>query len=264
MEKIKLRELLVVIAGLTIATPATIGIFSNINTHKIIDQRMELKDVFKDFQFKDNKGVENFLDDNNVTIIEDQILQHINAPRLNLVGLVLEQQTSNSIILKATDEAKDYQGQVTLTWNLKLFEIIGIGMNKHPDVQIRTGLKGYFYLALNTNQIKFFDYGNYAKTDLKINPEWPDYHKFIFTNSDEIVEEFTFDGRWDTSNVNNNFKDFDFTNSVTVSVTSPEIMKVKIFNSDINRWEKLQEEKTFVINQVGQMKEKRTKNLSRF
>lgn len=215
------------------------------------DERTDLSIAFKDFQFTDINGIEGFLDASNLDLITNQILKHINEDNLETSDLILEQQTSTSIIVKAKINSKKYQGEIPLTWNLKLFEIFGSEV-RLLDTRVSEGLKGFIYLDRKSNEIRFFDALTYlAQVTTKIEPNYNQYHEFSFVNKKEQVKIFPFRGKQYADLIPDEFGGFDFTTSLTVTVSSPELVKVKVFNCNNNSWLGLLKNSKFNISNLG-------------
>ncbi|MDQ7982653.1 MAG: hypothetical protein REH79_00330 [Spiroplasma sp.] len=235
------------------------GTFKNQNTSLTINlvstvEPRDLSELFADFKFKDSKNINNFLDSNDQTVIETQILVVLQESSLTDAGLVVEQQTSNSIILKATDKAEDYQGQVTLTWNLKLFEVWGIDTDGGlppliSDPGNKVELKGYFYLN-NQQQIQYFDiYDYFNEGESNEVSRYEQLHTFKFVNEkdEEAIVEFSEFKK--TSDIAAQLGSFDLTSKTTVEITSTVYRNVKIYLS--NDWIGLDDEITFEIDLSG-------------
>lgn len=257
--KIHLKKMLIALGLLAVAVPLSLSVVA-CNNKVETDTRIKLTDAFSDFQFSDTKNVAGFLDANNLDLITKQILNHLNLDSLETSGLVLENQTSNSIILKAKADAKDYQGEVKLSWNLKLMEIYGIGIGT-PNPLTRDGLKGYFYLEQETNLIKFFNAFKYFHgfIDGLIHPVFPKYHHFIFSNKDDdsVSKDFTIDGKWWIGQLPGKFGSFAFAPlGITFSVTTPESSRVRLFDAEKNDWIGIGADKSFDVDSLGQISEK--------
>lgn len=227
----------------------TTNLIINIHKNKIL-----LSEVFKNFKFVDQKGIEDFLDVSDLIVIIKQLERKLNIVNLDQVGLILQNWTSNSIVIKAKPESK-YAGEVTLSWNLKLFEIYGASNVATENEWIKQGLKGYFYLESATNQIKYFD----AVWYFHINPGtyhngFYDYHSFHFINQLKAELTFIFKGYWLTDTVATQFNSFDLTREVRVTVDSPELAKIKVFNKTNKHWENLVQKSKFSINYLGEVK----------
>lgn len=254
--KFNLQKLLAAIGLLAVAVPSSLAVVACGN-NVVTDTRANLADVFSDFQFLDDKSVPGFLDSNNLALITEQVLKHLDADSLEAAGLILEHQTSNSIVLKATSDSKNYRGTIELFWNLKLMEINGIGTGTTNPLT-ENGLKGYFYLEQKTNLIKFFNVFNYFHkvSDALIHPNFLEYHHFIFSHKDSNDEskEFTINGRWWVSQLAGHFGSFAFAPSgMTVTITSPEARRVKLFDAEKNEWVGVTNNKSFDVDSLGQI-----------
>ncbi len=232
------------------------GSITNKETNLIINvDQYQLQDVLKDFQFKDNYNVENFLNSNDQATIESQISDFLNISSLSAAGLILENQTSNSVILKATEDSQNYQGEITLSWNLKLFEIWGIttdlGITDPNNSQAE--LKGYFYLD-NNNSIKYFDVYGYKKPGESNNVSVYDWlHNFTFQNETGTSKTFEFSNTQQTNEIEEQFGSFDLTNKTTVTITSRVYPNARIFDNETSQWIGLNGETTLEINNSGQI-----------
>lgn len=220
-----------------------------------IDKRNKLVDVFSSFQFHDAKNVQGFLDASDSDTITNQILAYLAATSLDEIQLTLENWTSNSITLVAKNDAENYQGAVTLTWNLKLFEVWGLGARARNS-DFAQGLKGYFYLEQETSKIKFFDVTNALKGfSTRLHPYFKDYHKFSFINQLNEIKDFTFNGRRWVDNIPKEFGSFNFTPGTKIVTVSPEFKRIKIFNRSSKEWEGLSKATEFIITEFGDMLE---------
>ncbi|MGL5268337.1 MAG: hypothetical protein ACRC8P_00985 [Spiroplasma sp.] len=225
----------------------------NVQTKKIL-----LAKTFKDFEFVDQKNVEKFLDANDIDVITEQVLAKLNISSLEKASLVLENQTSNSIILKAKEDSK-YAGEITLTWNLKLFEVYGAKIRNpiSKNEWVKQGLKGYFYLESGSNKIKYFDCVWYFKFRDRNEFDPTDnskYHHFHFVNQNDEKKDFTIHGDIWTDQIDQLFRDFNFTTEVKVKVDGPKFNKIKVFDVTNNRgWEGLIKKTEFRIDSLGKV-----------
>lgn len=217
--------------------------------------RPNLSDVFEDFEFVDQRDIAGFLDTTDIDIITEQVLNYLALDDLNQIGLIFTDKTSNSITLKAKNNSKLYSGEVELTWNLKLFEIYGIEDDKDNSNQwIAKGLKGFFYLDKNDNNIKFFDFQDYTGTDLSsMHYFFEKYHEFIFTNKNKDEKDFTFNGKKNARENRKKFGTFDFDKGVKVVFYSPEHDRIKVFNKNTNSWKGFEKSSEFDINALGEL-----------
>ncbi|WP_168104621.1 hypothetical protein, partial [Spiroplasma platyhelix] len=210
--------------------------------------KLQLSEVFSNFKFTDEKNVQGFLDNNNLDSITNKILSHIGASSLDEAGLSLENHSSNSILVKAKPDSK-YRGDVKLTWNLKLFEISGIGANA-SNVNIKNGLKGYIYLDSTTNKIKFFDVVKYfQKASVQVHQNFIKYHTFNFSGQ----KDFTFNGRTWVDNLPNIFGSLEFIPGSKITVDSPELHRILVFDKSTNKWQGLTKKTEFILNELGDL-----------
>ncbi|MDQ7983121.1 MAG: hypothetical protein REH79_02740 [Spiroplasma sp.] len=222
----------------------------------IDDGHLSLSEALKNFKFQDEKKVKEFLSIYNISNITTQIKDYLGLSDLNAEKLTLKNHTSNSIQLVAAADAPKYQGEVTLTWNLKLFEIYGMGLES-PVPILKDGLRVYFYLEANSNKIKIFNAMGYLSPgDAKMHSNYDDYHEFKFVNQDKEEILFVIKGQDWATQLPHKFGSFNFTTGVIVDVDSPELSRVKIFNKNSNEWEKVGKPSKFEINSLGEISKK--------
>ncbi|MBE4704439.1 hypothetical protein [Spiroplasma platyhelix] len=233
------------------------GKFRNQSTNLIIDikeNRASLTDVFKDFNFKDLRDVEGFLDSNDLKNITTQIEKYL-GKSLDEAGLILENQKATSILLKAKSDAKDYQGEVTLTWNLKLFEALGQPLLSSTDESVRKGIKLYIYLDHQDNQVKAFDLPGYKDALTVVgyanSLTNPRTHNFSFSNNKGVNKSFNIYSRDLSSVLPSRFGSFDFTNGIQVTLNPTTAPYYKgVFNKNSNRWV-TSSKRTYFIDHLG-------------
>lgn len=233
-EKWNFKKLLASIGLLTLVVPSSLSVAACKSNQTSL---LLVPDAFKDFSLKDQKNVQTFADSNDLNSITKQIEEHIQN-FLEPAGLVLENLTSNSVVVKAKTDSKKYQGEITLSWNLKLFEIWGTEVENAIDSDVRNGLKGYFYLDGQDKQIKFFDVIGYKNIDnIIVDDNTKDEtHKFYFVNQSSLNKEFSIYGHNLTQELPTLFGNFNFTTGVEITLDSKEPKYIRIFDKKTNQW----------------------------
>lgn len=234
---------------------------TNLEVEVVTPERPKLIDAFSNFQFVDNKGIRGFLDANDLTIITEQVLARVSRfpdNDLDKIGLFFVNRTSNSITLKAKSNSKVYSGEVKLTWNLKLFEVYGYQHSNEESYWVVRGLKGFFYLDKNDNNIKFFDFLTYAHAqDQIVHSNYDAYHKFTFSN--KKMKKFTFIGKETAAKAAQRFGNFAFNSGVRVSLDTPEYDRIKTFKriekDSKGNWYGFTKQADFDINNLGELKQ---------
>lgn len=209
---------------------------------KIEVQKMELDNALAEFEVRDGRFVFDFLDANDLPTVQRQIEAHLDIPDFATAGLTFENQTSNSVTVKANDDSENYQGQTTINWNLKLFELLGLG----------NSIRGYYYLEKDTNLIKYFDAYYYIADDITtFHPYLDDYHRVIFRNGANQQRDFTINGKWITSKIPGWFRSLEFGTSATAQVSSPETSRFRVYNRTNRTWGAVTNNRTYSINRLG-------------
>lgn len=205
----------------------------------ISDGLLELNTAFKDFNFQEVRGTVGFLDSNDLNEISNQIEIFLGRSLVE-AGLILENQQATSILLKAQPNSKYYYGQVTLTWNLKLFEVTGQKLLSSPDIHVYNGFKLYIYLDYKDQQIKAFDYPGYrnAKTVIGYANSPALTHRFNFVNNKGGNQTFNIYSRDLTSDLPTRFGKFDLADGVQVNLTTTQPPYfIGVFQKDLNKWD---------------------------
>jgi len=78
------------------------------------NEALSLNEVFKNFKLKDQRSIKGFLDSNDLSIVTQQVEEYTKKI-LDPESLVLENQTSNSIIVKNKNDLENSYNQVILT-----------------------------------------------------------------------------------------------------------------------------------------------------
>lgn len=218
----------------------------------VTESRLVLSKIFENFKFKDSRDVEGFLDSNYQKEIIDQASAHINES-LESAGITWENLSSNSILIKAKDNSKKYQGEVTLTWNLKLFELWGAPVEDSEDNDIKDGLKLYFYLDSKDNKLKAFDVAQYkiGRPVYIIRGDGPSYdtHGFAMENNEGKREDYSVFSHELTSEASRKFSGFDFTTGIKVYLIA-DPGAIKLFNKNEKKWIDV-EKKEYYIDVLG-------------
>lgn len=216
---------------------------------------LNLQELFRNFKLQDMEHTEGFLDFNDEEAIRKQIEDYLLSINLQYEDLTLYQLKSNSVILKSFSNFK-YRGEILLTWNLKLFEIWGLGVSS-IDEYVTNGLKGYVYLEYGTNQIKYFDYlGNKTSSISQMHPYYGEYVNINFLNiNTEEQKDCIIKGKYWSHQIEQYFGSFDFVNELEISLTVQHPDKAKIFNVEENIWDSITENITnkYTTNSLGQM-----------
>lgn len=215
------------------------------------NEALSLNEVFKNFKLKDQRSIEGFLDSNDLSIVTQQVEEYTKKI-LDPESLVLENQTSNSIIVKNKNDLENSYNQVILTWNLKLFEVWGTEVPNASDINVRNGLKGYFYLDSLDQQIKFFDLAGYKNiNNITINSNNEDEELSIFfINGNYINKTFLIYGSSLTSQLSELFNGFNFTNGIQTKFSENSVKYIKIFDKKLNQWNPLSKV-TYAIDKLG-------------